>query len=394
MSKKIPEGRQAEFEALKGIEGIDVNELMSQIGETPPQKTEQPPAATTPPATTPPPATPKPTSEAGPKPDETGILKEIFGDQFTSVEDLKKINIPERLKEAETLRQQIQALSAEKEQLSSKLSAKPKTSFANDDVALFNEFVRNTGIKSFDVFSRLNGADMANIDDMDAIVLSKLVDNPTLASKEPQLRKHIEKMFNVDPESVEEDDLEVNKIGLAEEGYKAKLKLQELKGKLKIPEQSPDEDSVNQKWTPEQETQVKTIWSTASRAMGEKLSQIPLYLPGSKEPLTNFVVSEDVMKAIEAEAINNAVGKRMDANQENITSTAKFMYSEIIARNLDKILHTVFEKARSLTDKEVREKYHNPSPIKPEDSISKQVEEPDEKDEQAKKIFEAEMGRM
>lgn len=393
MTKKIPEGRQAEFEALKGIEGIDVNELMSQIGEVPPQKTKTPPAAPVQPAAAPP-TIPKPISEAGPKPDETGILKEIFGDQFTSVEDLRKINIPERLKEVDTLRQQIESLSAEKEQLSGKLSAKPKTSFANDDVALFNEFVRNTGIKSFDIFSRLNGADMANIDDMDAIVLSRLVLNPELAKKEPQLRKHIEKTYNVDPESVEEDELEVNKIGLAEEGYKAKLKLQELKGKLKIPEQSPDEDSENQKWTPEQETQVKTIWSTASRAMGEKLSQIPLYLPGSKEPLTNFVVSEDVMKAIEAEAVNNAVGKRMDANQENITSTAKFMYSEIIARNLDKILHTVFEKARSLTDKEVREKYHNPSPIKPEDSVGKPVEQPDEHEEQAKKIFEAEMGRM
>jgi hypothetical protein len=394
MGKKIPEGRQAEFEALKGIEGIDVNELMNQIGETPPQKTEQPPVATTAPATITPPAETKPTSEAGSKPDETGILKEIFGDQFTSVEDLKKINIPERLKEVDTLRQQIESLSAEKEQLSSKLSVKPKTSFANDDVALFNEFVRNTGIKSFDVFSRLNSADMANMDDMDAIVLSRLMENPNLASKEPQLRKHIEKTFNVDPESVEEEELEVNKIGLAEEGYKAKLKLQELKGKLKLPEPVQDEDIKDQKWTPEQETQAKTIWSTASRAMGEKLSQIPLYLPGSKEPLTNFVVSEDVMKAIESEAINNAVGKRMDASNDNITNTAKFMYSEIIMRNFDKILHTVFEKARSLTDKEVREKYHNPSPIKPEDSISKQVEEPDEKEEQAKKIFEAEMGRM
>ena len=394
MGKKIPEGRQAEFEALKGIEGIDVNELMNQIGETPPQKTEQPPVATTAPATITPPAETKPTSEAGSKPDETGILKEIFGDQFTSVEDLKKINIPERLKEVDTLRQQIESLSAEKEQLSSKLSVKPKTSFANDDVALFNEFVRNTGIKSFDVFSRLNSADMANMDDMDAIVLSRLMENPNLASKEPQLRKHIEKTFNVDPESVEEDELEVNKIGLAEEGYKAKLKLQELKGKLKLPEQSPNEDSKDQKWTPEQETQVKTIWSTASRAMGEKLSQIPLYLPGSKEPLTNFVVSEDVMKAIESEAINNAMGKRMDASNDNITNTAKFMYSEMIMRNFDKILHTVFEKARSLTDKEVREKYHNPSPIKPEDSTGGKVEQPDERDEAAKKIFEAEMGRI
>jgi hypothetical protein len=394
MGKKIPEGRQAEFEALKGIEGIVVNELMNQIGETPPQKTEQPPVATTAPATITPPAETKPTSEAGSKPDETGILKEIFGDQFTSVEDLKKINIPERLKEVDTLRQQIESLSAEKEQLSSKLSVKPKTSFANDDVALFNEFVRNTGIKSFDVFSRLNSADMANMDDMDAIVLSRLMENPNLASKEPQLRKHIEKTFNVDPESVEEEELEVNKIGLAEEGYKAKLKLQELKGKLKLPEPVQDEDIKDQKWTPEQETQAKTIWSTASRAMGEKLSQIPLYLPGSKEPLTNFVVSEDVMKAIESEAINNAVGKRMDASNDNITNTAKFMYSEIIMRNFDKILHTVFEKARSLTDKEVREKYHNPSPIKPEDSIGGKVEQLDERDEAAKKIFEAEMGRI
>ncbi len=394
MSKKIPEGRQAEFEALKGIEGIDVNELMNQVGETPPQKTEQQPAATAQPAAAPP-ATPKPMSEAGPKPDETGILREIFGDQFTSVEDLRKINIPERLKEVGTLRQQIESLSAEKEQLSSKLLAKPKTSFANDDVALFNEFVRNTGIKSFDIFSRLNGADMANIDDMDAIVLSRLVENPNLAIKEPQLRKSIERMFNVDPELVDEADLEINRIPLAEEGHRAKLKLQELKGKLKIPEQSPDEDSGNQKWTPEQETQAKTYWGAAGGAMREKLSQIPLFLPGSKEPLTHFVVSEDVLKAIEAEAVNNAIGKRMDAtNQKDVMEIAELMYSKIISKHLEKILFTAVEKSRSLTDKEIREKYHNPSPIKPEDSVGKPVEQPDEKDEQAKKIFEAEMGRM
>jgi hypothetical protein len=400
MAKKF-EGRQDEVEMLKGIDGIDLDSITQQItGEptpvTPPAGT--PPVTDTPPATppvagTPPATTPKP-GEAGPPPDATGILKEIFGDQFTSVDDLKKKNIPEVLKEIATLRQQNQTLSAEKEELSGKLNIKPKNNFANDDVALFNEFVKTTGNRSFDVFQRLNGKDVANMDDMDAIVLTRMLDNPGLSAKEPQLRKHVEKTYNVDPEQVSEEELEINKIGLAEDGYKAKLKLQELKGKLKIPEPDQSAPPTTPVWTPEQENQAKAIWTAANKAMGEKLSKIPIFMPNNKEPFINFAIPEETQKAIETNALDFAVSNHMEANEENLTSVAKFMYSELIMRNLDHIAHSIFEKARSMTQEESLKFYHNPTPLGNGDQPPAGRGEPDDEETQKKKLFEAEMGRQ
>jgi hypothetical protein len=239
MSKEKLQGREAEIDALTGIEGIDPAKIAEQVasitGDTPPAASS---ASAGPPADTKPAGSQK-SGEAGPPPDASGILKEIFGDQFTSVEDLKNSNIPGKLKELDELRQRNQELASKTTELEGKLNLKPKTNFANDDVALFNEFVKATGIKSFDVFNRLNSSDIANMDYMNAIILARQLENPELVLKEPQLRKHIEKTYNVDPEQVTADELEVNQIGLSQEGAKAKAKLQELKGKLKIPEPEP-----------------------------------------------------------------------------------------------------------------------------------------------------------
>ena len=100
-----------------------------------------------------------------------------------------------------------------------KLKAKPKHNFANDDIAKFNEFVRETGIKDVGVFNKINGTDVANMNDMDALVMQHIIENPTLAGKEPQVRKYFETKYNVDPAKVTageltQEELETNLIGV------------------------------------------------------------------------------------------------------------------------------------------------------------------------------------
>ena len=395
MALKNVESRKEEFDALKDL--IDPAELAAQLAGGDPPPADPPPADPpkpgTPPADPPPADPPKP-GAAGTPPDATGILKEIFGDQFTSVDDLKNKNIPNVLKEYDQLRQQVEALSTEKEELTGKLNLKPKTAFANDDLALFNEFVKTTGINSFDVFNRLNGVDPANMQYMDAIILSRLLDNPELTAKETQLRKHVEKTYNVDPEQVSEDDLEVNQIGLAQEGAKARAKLQELKGKLKLPEPDQETPAGAPAWTPEQETQAKTTWSGANKAMAEKLSTIPYYLPNSKEPIINFAVPPESIKAIQEEAVQFALSNRMEATAENLETIARFMYSELKLRNEPLANHAIFEKARSLTKEEALKFYHNPSPLGNGDQPPAGRGDIDEVEAAKQEIFDKEMGRI
>ena len=398
MALKNIEGRKEEFEALQGIEGVDPAEIMRQVtGEPAPENPPANPPVTPPVAGTPPAEPPKP-SEAGSSPDATGILKEIFGDQFTSVDDLKKRNIPNVLKEAEQLRQQREQLLAANKDLSSKLSVKPKSNFADDDVALYNEFVRETKIKSYDIFNRLNGTELANMDPKEAIILARLLEEPELAKMEPQLRKRVETTYNVDPEKVDEDELEINKFRLAEDGIKARRTLQEFKGKLKLPEPVAETPSPSQ-WTPDQEQQMTTQWSAANKAMGEKLSKIPIYLPGPKDskeaptPFINFAIPEEMQKAIMKEATDMAINDRMGIDENSLTRIAKYMYSELIFRNMEGIAHSIFEKARSLSDKEVRERYHNPTPLTGGDVPPVQRGDIDEDEEFQQKVYNAELNR-
>ena len=386
---KIDESRRLEFEALKDIEGVNIDSLMEQAGlasgkpeegaAAPQEETmsdvekaaqqvmqqvsqQSPPAAGTP---------AEPTSEAGSTPDAAGILKEIFGDQFTSVDDLKKINIPEKLREAETLREQVKALAAEKEQISSQLEAKPKTQFVNDDLALFNEFVRETGVQSFDVFNRINSAEIANMDDMDAVVLTRLLETPELINHEPRLRKNIEKVLNVDSDDdgySDDDGPPMPNINLIREGKKAKEKLLEIKGKLKIPETEVEPtNTARPEWTVEQKTQAEGVWSNASEAMAGKLGTLEITLPGAKVPLTNYAVPEEILNAVKQDAVKRAVGGQLGVTDDNITDMARYMYAEIILRSLGGRDQAIFEQARSLSEIEVRERYHNPSPIRPGD---------------------------
>ena len=322
---------------------------------------------------------------------KTGMLKEIFGDRFTTVEDLKKANIPASLQELENLRQKNQ-------ELETQVKAKPKHHYANDDIAKFDEFVRETGIKDSGIFNKLNSSDVANMVPMDALILEKSIEDPDFASKEPQVQKrYFERKFNVDSKKVEsgeltQEDFDDNMIEVTSEGRKAKTKLQDLKGKIKMPEPSADlPPAVKPKWTPEIEKTQREGWTQVNEAMVKEFEKIPIPLKGSKEPIVNFVLPEETKKAIKEKYLNSAVNNQMEVNDANVKNTAIQMYSEAILSNLDGIAHAIFERARSMKEEEYLRLYSNPSP--------KNTDQPDLKEEplsdEAKRdaVFNAEMGR-
>ena len=193
------DGRNEEIDALLEGNNVDVEKVAAQItrkrgGGTPPIDEKKPDEKK--------PDEKKPDEK---KPDEykevpdpeairTDMLREMWGDQFKTVEDFKKANRPEALKELTTLRQKNQ-------ELSESLAKKPKHAFASDDIAKFNEFARETGIKDAAIFNKLNGTDVANMDAMDALILQRIIEDPSLAGKEPQVRRTLERRFNVDPKT-------------------------------------------------------------------------------------------------------------------------------------------------------------------------------------------------
>jgi hypothetical protein len=330
------------------------------------------------------------------------MLNEMFGEQFKTVEDFKKANIPEQLKELTNLRQKNQELDA-------LVKAKPKHHFANDDIAKMNEFVRETGIKDVGVFNRLNAADLANMSDIDALMLQHVIDNPRLAGRDPQeVRRYIETKYNVDPAKIDpkkveageltqeeldknKREFEYNKMELEVNADKAKTKLHELKGKIKMPEPPADEPGSKTKWTPDIEKTQKAGWTKVNERMGEEFAKLPIRIKGGKEPIVNFVIPEETRKVVLTTALDYVVSNQMEINEANVKSVANMMYSELILSNLDEITHAVFERARSMTEDEYLKTYHNPSPKNTDNPPS--GGEPLSEEAKKEKAFRAELER-
>ena len=379
------DGRDAELEALKLVEGVDKTAITSQLNkikgikETP-IPDEKKPDEKKPDEKKPDNIEDKSKIVSDPETIRAGMLNEMFGDQYKTVDEVKKANISASLKERDELRQRVTELDA-------LIKAKPKHQFANDDIAMMNEFVRETGIKDTTVFNKLNAADLANMSDIDVLSLNHVIGNPRLAGENPQeIRGYFERKYNVDKAKVEagdltEQELKYNQMDMQAEADKARTKLLELKGKIKMPETPADDpDKSSKKWTPEIETQQKTVWTKVNEKMGEEFAKIPITLKGAKEPIINFVLPEETKKSILQNALDYAVSNQMEVNEANIQSIGSAMYSDILFTHREEIYHAIFERARSLSEEEILKVYHNPSskntdtppPIGGDDKLEKQ----------------------
>ena len=384
------DGRDDEISALMAVDGIDTAKIAAQIagkGGTPPPPDEKKPDEKKPDEKIPEIKKDVPDPEAI----RSAVLNEMFGEQYKTVEEVKKANIPEALRERETLRQR-------NLELETQLKAKPKTQFVNENLAKMNEFIRETGIEDVGIFYKLNATDVANMDPMDALVIQHIVDNPEWAGKEPQVRKYFERKYNVDPKKVEagdltQEDLDLNLMEIASEGAKAKKRIAELKTKIKMPE-PPKEDPLEKsktKWTPEIETEQKAVWSKVSEKMVETYANLPIHMKGFKEPVANFALPEEAKKELVKATVDYIAGNQLEANEANIKNVGTSMFRKIRDDYFEDIMHTVFERARTMSEKEYLETYHNPSKKKNDDTPTGSEEMTDEA--KKKRAFEAELER-
>ncbi len=399
MGQGQDDGRDEEINALLNIEGIDSAKIAEQITKKGGRKPEdiKPPDNKPPDDKNKPPDN-KPPDEKKNVPDPDTILNaklnETFGERFKTWEDFKKADIPASLQELETLRQT-------NKDLETRLQAKPKTQFVNEDIAKLNEFIRETGIKDVGIFNRLNEVtDVANMPDMDALILLHVIENPRLARKDPQeVRRYFETKYNVDPAKVEagdltKDELEYNKMELEAQADKAKLKLQEFKGKIKVPEPPKEEISEEgkTKWTPEVETKQKALWEEGHKKLSEAFATIGIPIKGGVAPIINFGVSEESRNKVLKNVTDYMRNNQLEVNDANVKAAINMVRTDLILDNFDQIIHAVSEHVRGLKEEEYLKLYHNPSPKKNSDTPGGGGE--DVSDEaKRKRAFDAEMDR-
>ena len=268
---------------------------------------------------------------------------EIFGENFKSWEDVKAI--PLQLEELRGYKTKFE-----------ELSARPSAEFADEEIAEFNAFVKNTGIKDYNSFKTIKGAD-ENLDPIEAFVLKTVIENPEFKGKEDMLRKKFIRDFGLDPSINEEEDIEMNKLTLKQKSKEVFDWLSDKKSKFSVPK--VDTEALKKanaekrgKWA---EAVEKVIGSTS------KL-EIPFYNNGKVEVLADFEIKPEI-SAMYKEAFTEAF-QGYDMNDKNVQNMEVEFRDRFIARNLPHIV----SHALSVHEAKLRNQW--------EDEIAGKLEKP------------------
>lgn len=265
---------------------------------------------------------------------------ELFGDGINDWETAKAENT-KRMQDYHDLRTKYD-----------EISARPNNDFADDEVAEYNSFVKNTGIKDFNTFKQVKGAD-DNLDAIEAFVLKKVIENPDLRGKEDLVRRKIIKDFGLDEDLNSPDDIEMNQITLKEKSKEVYDWLKDMKGKLNVPK--TDKEALN-KAVLEKESK----WLEAAEKVinGVSKLQIPTYSNGKVEILTDFDVKPEI--AAEYKTAFAKAFSGYDLNEQNVQAMESEFRDKFVARNLPHIVSHALAIQEAKLRQEFEDKYDGP----------------------------------
>lgn len=281
----------------------------------------------------------------------------------------KVITIPERLQKLSEYENEIQELKSRK-----------VASFANDDIAKFNNFVSKTNISDFGVFKRVSSINLNESDPKELLAASMIIDNPELSEYSfEKLVKMVERDYKVDPDEVSEDDLEFNQIKLRTAAGQAKAKIAELQNEISkdATPSSVDYESLAKGWQPVVE------------AMANRFDKFEVKLDEQGASFEFAIPQEDrqtIAQGIQELLVSNA----MPYTEDSVAQAQKAMNAKYLVENHTKIFAAFKAKIVSDLEKQTIDEYRRPSvdpnkDVKPDTPQVKSV---------ADQIYEAEMGNM
>jgi len=337
-----------------------------------------------PPTTDPPPAGIPPTLTR--EKIEQEILSEMFGGSFKSVKEAKEAKVGDQLKELGTLREKNQTL----EQT---VSGRP-LGYANENIALFNQFVLKTGVSNWGAFNKLMNTEIDKLEDLDIMVMKEVMDKPNLIGQEVNLRKKFEKHFQLDPDQVDESELELNKLTLQSEAEGARKSLTETKAGIVLPAEAPPPAAAGAPpMTPEQKESHSKGWKEVTDKLADEWKAFPVIAKGGTDPILTYVIPPEIKQNLIQDAYNFCIENQTELNEENVSDIFGMMKQSLVMSNLPDIIHSVAEKVRGMTEEEYDKVYHNPSAAVNTDHPDHKINL-SEHDQMAEDIYNAEIEAM
>lgn len=246
------------------------------------------------------------------------------------------------------------------------LSEQAVNPFADEDIASYNEFVKETNVKNYGLFERVKTAD-ASKDPVESLVTEFLLDNPSYLGKEELVRKKMLKDHQIieKPEmSVEEQEtLELNKIGISQAAKKADERLATIREKLKVV--TPVKPEVKLQQTQQAITEKTAKYEPIIKAEIAKYQKIKIPIEGKDkdgkvETFLEFELSGESLDKYSKEFSESFAKGDVDI-EKNPNTILSTYFNRAVMENFPKIVHAIAEKARSMSEEEYLLAYSNPS---------------------------------
>jgi len=208
--------------------------------------------------------------------------------------------------------------------------------------------------------------DVDKMDNLDAIVLRILLENPGIKGGDKAALDYTYDKFGIDPEvnKSEWDSLVNTKIDI--EGNQAKSFLKNIRDEIKLPETV---DFEAQKKAAEEAAEAKikklgTDWEPFVNRMLDKFEKLSFTKEkdGKQESYFEYEVNKEYKEGVRKETLEAIVRSGLEVNDENLVSLVQDFQDQYFLDNRNKIIQAYADQEIAKKDEEWRRKTDNPKP--------------------------------
>jgi hypothetical protein len=272
-------------------------------------------------------------------------VNSLFGTSFNNMDEIeaykaKFSSVEEREKELDILKRQ---------------TINP---FANDEIRKLNAFTKETGINNMGIFDKIDKANLNEMDPLDAMVLSKIIENPQYIGKEDLLRRTFESNYKL--EELDGDERELAEMRMRLDSENAVKHISEVKGKI------PQEFQDNSADIIESRKNLEKNWSTKIDTMSESVEPIVVKSTndkGEEVEVLKFDISKDEIKPHIDAVVKSYIDQGVEISEKNIKEVINIATGFYKQDNLAKIILSAQKVANSEGERNTMRRAHNPSDI-------------------------------
>jgi hypothetical protein len=279
--------------------------------------------------------------------------KEIFGEDFEDDWEKVKTNVQE-------WRTAANQLSSSREELE-KVKSIQQNPFANDEIAGYNQFVKETGISNFNTYQYIKGLNLSEADPVEIMVANEIIQNPSLIGKEAGIRSKIIRENGLNEQEYSSEEIEVNKASLMS---KVNPLIEKIKGYQDNKFIAPSVEEIeNARKNALSEVEPEIISSISDVATLPIMSEAQ---DGNKTKLLDYTIDaarlSEKAKKITNTLVQNGYSKK-NITQEVKNAARQAAINEIMVEDFSKIIHSAVKQAETQLAQKLDAELHNPSAI-------------------------------